>query len=443
MFYKEKEWRALLGNKSILIAGYGREGRSTESFFSRFLPPSQFVVSDGNEAIRSQAAKFDYIIKSPGIPSAVFEECCDMSHVTSQTDLFLRIYGAQTIGVTGTKGKSTTTELIYTMLFKALQSQGKLCESSKVCKSVLTDVVKAGNMGIPLFDVIPMLSDSSIVVAELSCHQLEHIQVSPHIGVLLNLYQEHLDHYHSYLDYQMAKMNIGLKQGVNDVFFYCADNETLSQLVDKCSLKGRCLPYHCPPADTMDYSSSLMGDHNRSNFLVASWVANLYGVPNECIMEVGRNFKGLHHRMERVGKYNGITFYNDSISTIPEATIAAVSSLPNVQTLILGGYDRGIDYTGLANFLVYSQLKNVVFVGAAGSRMYQLYKSLSKTAYMPRECFVCNDYEAIVDWCFEHTEPGCSCLLSPAAASYDAFKNFEERGTCFENFVRGHDKVKK
>lgn len=442
-FYRENDLRRLLEHRRILIAGYGREGRSTKILLQRILPNEKPDIVEGNEALRKVAAQhYDLIIKSPGIPSVVLDDVCDKSIVTSQTDLFLQIFGDRTIGITGTKGKSTTTSLIAFVLKQhAAQSRDY-------------DVIMAGNMGIPLFDVLDWLSERSIVVGEFSCHQLENIHRAPHVGVLLNLYQEHLDHYRSYLDYQMAKMNIGLKQQQDDYFFYCGDNAVLCERVREYSqasagtqcLSGHVISYNLQSAQRwIAASRHLQGDHNLSNIEVASRVAALYHVGEAEFRSALADFKGLEHRMELVGTYNNITFYNDSISTIPAATEAAVTALQKVDTLILGGFDRGIDYTDLIRFLAIDPLgkavRNIVFVGEAGRDMHAialrtgLCTSSGCAVSASRNILLEDDYNRIVPWCFSHTRPGRICLLSPAAASYDAFKNFEERGRTFKDLV--------
>lgn len=463
--YREQQLKALLEGRRILIAGYGREGKSAERLISRLVPEAQYTVADGNEQISTEAAKgYDLIIKSPGVPmrvltssfpnlgegdhrSAVVEEC-----VTSLTDLFLQVYGDMTIGVTGTKGKSTTASLIH---------------------HLLPGSILAGNIGIPLFDILDDLREDSIVVAELSCHQLENIHRGPHIAVLLNLFQEHLDHYDNYMGYKMAKMQIGLKQREGDYFFYCTDNAELYDLVEANRLSSTLHPYSINDATDEERelleSCPLQGDHNKSNTLVACRVASLVlntllsqrqaaaSSPNlgeqlgrpSCVsnspskLEVvpegrGRvsmlerlsSFNGLRHRLERVGVYAGVTWYDDSISTIPEAAIAAVRALGRVDTLILGGFDRGIDYMPLVGFLKENPVNNLVFVGQAGRRIRKL---LTPNSSLPT--LVEDDYTKIVPWCAEHTPQGGVVLLSPAAASYDAFKSFEVRGDFYREQI--------
>lgn len=421
--YKEDQLRALFEGRKILIAGYGREGKSTEALIRRLLPEANLAIVEGNDNIKVEAAKgYDMIVKSPGIPTFVFEGCCCLDTITQQTDLFLQVYGSQTIGITGTKGKSTTTHL-----------------TAAVLRKHYSDVVMAGNMGIPLFDVVDQISDSTVVVCEFSCHQLENIHKGPHIGVVLNLFEEHLDHYHSYLDYKMAKMQIGLKQGRGDVFFYCEDNAELVQLAMSNRFESHTEAYGIASARALQsMPRQLQGDHNLSNIELVRRMSALMGVSSEEFASAVAEFNGLDHRLQKVGTFSGITFYNDSISTIPAAAMAAVKALGKVGTLILGGFDRGIDYRPIAEFLPQSGVRNLVFVGEAGKRMHDLFLERLQSGYAPESPVMMlssNDYAEIVDWCYAHTSAGAICLLSPAASSYDQFKNFEERGRVFSQLV--------
>ena len=414
--YREDQLRALLQGHKILVAGYGREGKSAERLIRKLVPEVHYTIAmkvedgkwidmDGNW---HEEWPFDMVIKSPGIPNFQFP-ILDFQ-LTSLTDLFLQVYGDMTIGITGTKGKSTTASLIH---------------------HLLPGSILAGNIGIPLFDILDDLREDSIVVAELSCHQLENIHRGPHVAVLLNLFQEHLDHYENYMGYKMAKMQIALRQHSGDHFFFCTDNEELRLLVKSYELRVKSELHPYSINDISDEERVLLeacpleGEHNRSNTLVACRVASL--VQNNPISTFSSRlstFKGLRHRMERVGNVRGITWYDDSISTIPEAAIAAVRALGRVDTLILGGFDRGIDYQPLVDFLKGHPVENIVFVGAAGRRILS-------SLVTHHSSLVEDDYTKIVPWCAEHTPQGGVVLLSPAAASYDAFKNFEHRGDFF------------
>ena len=417
--FRENQLKALLEGRKIMIAGYGREGQSAERLINRLVPDATYTVATQVESGRwkDQAGMwhdewpFDIVVKSPGIPTFHLPKSTFV--LTSLTDLFLQVYGDMTIGVTGTKGKSTTASLIH---------------------HLLPGSILAGNIGIPLFDILDDLREDSVVVAELSCHQLENIHRGPHVAVLLNLYQEHLDHYENYMGYKMAKLQIAIRQQPGDHFFYCTDNAELNDLVggDATRCVSELHPYSVNSISGEERvlldACPLEGEHNRSNALVACRVAQLV-THHPVDIEMLASFQGLRHRMEKVGVCHGITWYDDSISTIPAAAIAAVRALGRVDTLILGGFDRGIDYSPLVDFLKDNPVPNLVFVGAAGRRI------LSNIQHPLPTHIVEDDYEKIVSWCAAHTPQGGVVLLSPAAASYDAFKNFEVRGDFFREQI--------
>ena len=427
--------KSLMSDRRILIAGYGREGKSSHALLQSLLPSCHPDIATNDQEIfrllQQASQPYDIIIKSPGIPTMKFEGLCDTDTITSQTDLFLQVYHDQVIGITGTKGKSTTTTLIHHLLDHTYGNS--------------RNVILAGNMGIPFFDILDQITPDSLIVAELSCHQLENIHRASHISILLNLFQEHLDHYHDYLDYQMAKMQIMLKQQAEDHCFYCTDSETLVQRVEELRphIASTLHPYSLEEARLAGIDhlpTTLLGEHNVSNIFVARQATALVGVNDSQFTSALATFKGLPHRLELVGTYHGITFYNDSISTIPQATIAAMEALKDVETLILGGYDRGIDYSALISLLSSApeSLHNVVFVGEAGRRIFNNLSHAPHGLHDNIRVLQEDDYKTIVAWCFQVTSPGRICLLSPAAASYDNFKNFEERGNTFKELVRIH-----
>ena len=433
--FRYRELFNLLKDKEILIAGYGREGKSSHLLLQRLFPCRDFDVAHNNDELLAalDSKQYDLIIKSPGIPSFVLEGHCRPEIISSQADIFLQVYGDITIGVTGTKGKSTTSTLIYEIL-----------KRSKDYRPYL-----AGNIGVPLFDIIPQLDNGSLVVAELSCHQLEHIRRAPHTGVILNLFEEHLDHYHSYRDYQEAKMNMALRQREGDVCFYCRDNEDLVAAVARHQgeFNGKLQPYHYDGSMSDALSEleavriPLVGDHNIRNIIAAKKATSGYCDTNAFVDAIA-NFKGLEHRLEHVAVTGNVTYFNDSISTIPQATIEAVEALKEVQTLILGGFNRGIDYQPLAVFLsrnpLGQEVKNIVLFGSAGQEIKRQLE-LEGALQIPRQ-LLCQldehyDMDAAVRFAAENTESGHICLLSPAASSYDRYKNFEERGRHYKDCV--------
>ncbi|MDR0437134.1 MAG: UDP-N-acetylmuramoyl-L-alanine--D-glutamate ligase [Bacteroidales bacterium] len=455
----------------ILILGFGREGKSTYKHLRKSDPTGILTIADKNPDIVNDEIfncgrdarpcvstdpnvvfklgddylqnldEFDVIIKSPGISLKNFPELMNDERITSQTDLFLQEFHNQIIGVTGTKGKSTTTALIYHILKK--QSD---------------NVILVGNIGIPPFDLYEKIDESTKIVAELSSHQLQHVQVSPHVAVLLNIYQEHLDHYNTYEEYQQSKWNITRYQNDDDFFVFDADHELLNELWNYVGITRKTYTFSASKPQKQGcyiqnnwvyfngekfYDCSepryLKGEHNLLNIMAAINVCKICGVNDDIIRSGIADFKGLPHRLEYVGTYHGITFYNDSISTIPEATIAAVKSLKNVQTLILGGFDRGIEYSPLVDFLIQNPIKNIIFIGEAGQRISNLL--INKILDNPQlqsnslNFFDAKNYDEVVNLAFKITEKNHVCLLSPAASSYDMFTNFEHRGDCFKDRI--------
>lgn len=451
-----------LEGKRIAIAGYGREGRSTYRFLRNFLPDAPLTIADINENIGSDLQlkedtnltvvtgpgyledidRYDLVFKTPGIPSALLPPALGRQKITSQTDLFLRIFRDQAIGITGTKGKSTTSSLIHHILYTGGRK-----------------TLFAGNIGVPLLDIVNEVMPDTIIVMELSSHQLEYLSTSPHISILLNIFQEHLDHYNDYEDYQKAKFNIGKFQKEGDFFIYNGDNDLIVKHISACSgCRHTALPFSLslPDSDGTYYlqqkgwlrlkgkenmvfddtlGHKIKGDHNLLNIMAAATACFLAGVEETGITAAVRSFEGLEHRIEYIGRFYDIEFYNDSIATIPEASIEAVKTLRDVDTLILGGFDRGIDYSVLYHYLPESKINNLIFTGEAGQRMK---KELKETGYSSGAVYYSNDYNEIVNLAFQITIPGKICLLSPAAASYDMFRNFEERGRIFKQLVRDY-----
>jgi len=386
---------------------------------------------------------FDLIIKSPGVSLKDIDYPIDREKITSQTDLFLEVYSGQVIGITGTKGKSTTSTMLHSILKRA----GK-------------DAILLGNIGRPAFNSIEDIHPGTLIVYEMSSHQLEYISVAPHISILLNLFQEHLDAYHSFRDYQLAKMNIMRFQNEEDYFIYNADDRIISGLVNEFHVRRNYQPFSfeneladgsfirdgmiiysedCISQPVLDLNKKrkLKGDHNIRNIMAVINACKILGIENEIIQEGIAGFTGLEHRMEYAGLYQGIHFYNDSIATIPEATIEAIKTLGSIDTLILGGFDRGIDYSGLALFLSSSMVRNFIFTGEAGKRIMDLLEPHKKEDH---QLFLVHKFDDFLDLALKHTRPGSICLLSPAAASYDEFQNFEMRGSRFKGLLQDTDK---
>ena len=424
------------GKRNILILGYGREGKSTFRFLRKYFPELEIGVADkadnlelpdadvklhlGKEYLQS-VKDYDLIFKSPGVKIGDFYEKI-AEKITSQTDLFLQVYGKQTIGITGTKGKSTTSTLIYHLI----KSSGR-------------EVLLVGNVGAPALDFIEEISDNTHIVYELSAHQLEYVHHSPHIAALINIFPEHLDYFHNQEAYQAAKLNIFKHQNENDIAVCGMPIETgracYSMKSHQEEIKNL-LGENIFGSELLEMAH-LKGRHNLGNLLLALRVVQFTGIPARDSYRHLFTFQPLPHRLEHIGKFGGVEFYNDSISTVPESTLAALASFEHLDALILGGFDRGLDYSQLVDNLKESYVDYFFFLGQAGKRMYDLFQK-EKT---DKILFAVEKLEDIFE-IINHSSQIKSCLLSPAAASYDQFSNFEHRGEHFRLLAEQFGKLK-
>lgn len=440
------ELTAWLGDKKILIWGFGREGQSTYRFLRGRFPALPLAVADAAEAdlshttntrfIRAAAwcdafSGFDLVIKSPGIPT--LGQRVDTAKLTSQTELFLRCFAGQTVGITGTKGKSTTSSLLY----HQLKHSGR-------------DVRLVGNIGLPCLDVFDDITPETVVVFELSCHQLEYAVTSPHVAVLLNLFEEHLDHYGSYENYVKAKQNIYLHQRPGDVLILNAQDKPLLPIGKPCitatlqagvaadiAAEGRTLAVQGEQITIPSGGTALLGEHNLYNIGVVYYICTrLCGMEKETFLSLLKSFQGLPHRLQNIGSVGGVTYYDDSISTVGETTIGALKSVPHVGSLILGGMERGVNYDALVDYLLTSGPPRIILMPDTGLRIHRMLRQKNEAFCGERVLPVQNLAEAVAA-AKKHTPQGTSCLFSPAAASYGFFKNFEERGEAFQALVRG------
>lgn len=415
-----------LHGHSILVLGFGREGRSTLAFLQYHLPEANIGIADREvippetlpqqhhyqlfegENYLNAVKDFELIIKTPGIPTRLLN-LKNHQLLTSQTDLFLAAFHHQTIGISGTKGKSTTSSLI----FHLLKSTGYNC--------LLT-----GNIGIPCFDVIAQIKPDTQVVFELSAHQLENVRHSPHIAVLLNIFEEHLDHFGSFEAYREAKLNLIRFVHADDFVILHRDLLGYAQ-----NINGNLKLF---PSNTLPqmFSLQLVGHHNQWNAEAALMAVEAAGVPPKKLWQPLADFKGLPHRLEYLGKNAGVHFYNDSIATIPEACVAALTTLKKVDFLLLGGFDRGIRYEILTDYLQQHPVPHLLLTGAVGHRIAKLLPQNNPLMQFHFYDEMENAFQVIKD----QMKPDDICLLSPAASSYDKYKNFEHRGEVFKALVR-------
>lgn len=417
-----------LKDKSVLILGFGREGKSTYNYIRRYLPEKKLTVADGKEQNIDDEnvavvcgenyldclGGFDVVIKSPGISFAEVE-IPENTFVTCQTDLFLKYAPCKKVGVTGTKGKTTTSTLIYKML-----------------RAGNADCVLMGNMGLPVLDYIDEMTGDKTAVIELSSHQLEFTHSSPQVAVITNIYEEHLEHYKGGMSgYVNAKLNIVRYQGKDDTFIYNG-SQGVDRFINPEEIKSRKIAVS--EEDKLPFTLDnprLKGRHNRHDVLYALAAARLFNVSDQHAAEAAADFEGIEHRMEPVGEYRGISFYNDCIATVPTAVMCSVEAL-SPQTLIIGGLDRGIDYTDFAADLENSGVEVIIGTKTTGHKIIDMMLS----AGTKKQLVKAENLEEAVKTAFEKTQKGRVCVLSPAASSYNEYKNFEEKGRRFKELVR-------
>lgn len=301
-----------------------------------------------------------------------------------------------------------------------------------------------GNIGTPIFDMIDEIKQDTILVLELSSHALQYIKNSPNIGILLNIFEEHLDHYKSYEEYIDAKYKVFKYQKASDYALYNIDNEIISskQLetravkvpismknqVSDIVLKGNKIYYRDKLIYIDDGKRHILGEHNLNNIMFVLMASAILNLDFELTKQAIDEFMPLEHRMEYVGKFKDVEYYNDSIATIPEATINALETLKNVNTLIIGGKDRGVDQSKIINYLNKHKIENIICLPKTGEYIAE--------GMINKHTYIVQDLKEAVKIAKEKTKKGTICLLSPAASSYGYFKNFKERGNLFKEYVK-------
>lgn len=404
-----------LRDKKIAILGFGVEGQSTWRFLNHIFPGKKIDVLDQKDGpdYMSKIDNYDLVIKTSGIPG----RNVSVPYTTAMNIFFANTHG-KIVGVTGTKGKSTTASLIY----ECLKAGGK-------------KVKLVGNIGVPVLDqLLGKENESTIYVCELSSYQLEDLKYSPHVSVFINFFPDHLDYHGGMELYWRAKANIISKATTPDFFVFNPQYERIAKLSK--DTKAKSVPFvKSLPFD--ESKISLLGHHNILNALAAVTVARIFGVTDEQVEKAIIGFKSLPHRLEKVGTFAGLTFYDDAISTTPESTIAGIDALGKIGTIFLGGTDRGYDFQILAETLFKKEIGNVVLFPDSGTRVLESLKHFAKKnkKQMPKT-MVTKDMREAVRFAYENTPKGEICLLSTASPSYSLWKNFEEKGALFQRFVK-------
>jgi len=443
----------------IGILGVGIEGESTANYLKSkgykditLIDEKQDLsrLKDGYKIIQGSRAfkeltQFDFIFRSPGIHKEHRE--LDYARkkgvrIISATILFFELCPCPIIGITGTKGKGTTSTLIC----KILQEAGM-------------DVYLGGNIGENPLNFLALLKPSSTVVLEMSSFQLHDLEKSPHVAVVVKTTSEHLDYHKNLEEYLSAKENIVANQNKNDAVIANIDFPYHMRYLLKTPAKKYLVSQTKKPANGAFTEKNIIfsvednkiteicktgevglrGPHNIENILAACAACTFLKIKPEFMKKVFTEFKGLPNRLEFVKKVNGVEFYNDSFSTTPETCIAAIQSFTEPEVLIAGGSEKYSDYTELGRAIVERKnLKTVVLMGITGPKIENTIKKASETGTFrrcPLKIIKTENYkEAFMAAYLEAGNEGV-VLLSPACASFDQFENYKKRGEAFRNWV--------
>lgn len=450
-----------LKNKKIAILGAGVEGLALADFLKKYTDSITILIEKPEDEIEDSEIQkikkhdlpcvfgagafenleeFEVIFRSPGIKRR--QEVLDTAAqngaiITSQTQLFFDLCPCPIIGVTGTKGKGTTSSLIYEML----QAQG-------------FDTYLGGNIGTPPISFLENLTPESRVVLEMSSFQLQDLTVSPHIAVMLMTTSEHLDYHADVYEYVDAKRNIVRYQKTTDFAIlnkdYPASNESDletdakvykvsrdTEVLEGCFVKDDQIILKINEkeeivADTQDVL--LPGRHNLENVCAAIMAAVLADVSIQNVVHVLKTFKGLEHRLELVATLHGIRFYDDSFSTTPETAIAAIEAFTEPEILLLGGSSKNSDFTELGK--VISGAKNIKAIIKIGEEWEKIKQSIQGKLAHVQIIEDCKTMQDAVQKAASMAENGDVVLLTPACASFDKYKNYKDRGQQFKQAVR-------
>lgn len=437
-------------NKKIFILGMARSGYEAAKLLSDY--NNEIIVTDGKEQkeelvseLESLGVKviitsdqlsllddsFDYVIKNPGIKydNPVVVKAKELGiKVINEVEMAYSFLdkSVNIIGVTGSNGKTTTTTLI-----------------SEFMKNSFDNVYLGGNIGIPLSNFVRDIKPNSYLVLEISDHQLcDMYDFKTNVSVLTNITPTHLDFHKSYEVYQMTKKKIFNNHTSDDLAVINKDDEVSMKITD--DIKSTKVYYGHDKTNLAYYDEEgiyydgklvikladiiLKGKHNYQNIMGAIIAVKKYGVTDEVIQKVLKEFKGVEHRLEYVDTINGVTYYNDSKATNCVSTITALNSFDKPTILLLGGYDRGHSFHDLDNSM--KNVKCVVCFGETKNRIEEFCNDLNIKCY--KNDTLKEAMNVVKDIC----TPGDVVLLSPACASWDQYDRFEDRGDEFKNLVR-------
>ncbi len=426
----------------IAILGYDVEGRVSYDYFAA--QGHELEIRDQDIALKlPEGAKavlgdnyldslevFDLLVRTPGLlPEKILAKNPDVADkITSQVNEFLRVSPTRNIiGVTGTKGKGTTSTLLSLML-----------------EAAGLDARLGGNIGVPCLSFLSDLTPESWVVLELSSFQLADLQASPHVAVCLMVVPEHLNWHTGLKDYHQAKAQLFSHQTPQDIAIYYAEN-TISKQIASAG-QGQKIPYYAAPGAEINDGAitisgqivcrtdelKLLGQHNWQNACAAVTAAWQATHDIRAIRSVLTSFAGLPHRLELVRQLEGVSYYDDSFGTTPETAIVAIQAFASPKVIILGGSDKGASYDELAKVVTVSNVRSALLIGEQAPRIQAALGAAGFTNFQPGG----KDMSEIAAAAQRIAQPGDVVLLSTACASFDMFKNYKDRGQQFSLAVR-------
>lgn len=448
-----------LADQKIAVLGFGIEGQSVVNFLLKQNPSQKIVVYDktdranfpqifindfeskgvnfelGRDTLTS--FDFDLFFRSPGIPldSELARKADENGKLTSATQLFFELCPCPIIGITGTKGKGTTSTLIYEMI-----------------KQEEDDAFLGGNIGTPPLDFLEQVEPTSLVVLELSSFQLEDLIISPHIGVCLMVTEDHLEVHGTTENYVKAKESITKFQTEDDFLIANSDYPSTRQIAELskaqvkwvsnkgeleqgCFIKDGWVVVRDPIEEQIIEAKDVFipGRHNLENICAATMVAKILGISNESIIQVLKDFKGLPHRLEFVKEKGGVKYYDDSFATNPDPAIAAIQAFAAPKILILGGSPKNSDFRHMGEIINQDRsIKAIIGIGIEWPKIKQSISPLNPEILIVEGC---QNMEQIVKKAREISSDGDIVILSPACASFDMFNNYKDRGDQFKKWV--------
>lgn len=426
-------------SQKIAILGYGVEGQSAYRYYAARgddvtiyhkerpadLPADVKVVEDAHA---TELTGFDVVVRSPAVPPRSLHSD---GRITTITNEFFSIYGpTRVIGVTGSKGKGTMSALIHAML-----------------ESACMRVRLAGNIGVPVLDLLPDLKDGDYVVLEISSFQLWDLETSPHIAVVGMITPDHLDVHEDFDDYVSAKANIARHQKPEDVIIYHPTNDRSKWIADQSPAETK-LRYATSEGAHIEGDAIVVakqgickisdvqipGKHNLENICAALTAAWQITQDVEALGRAIREYKGLEHRIEFVRNVDGVDYYDDSFAASTSAAVVAAQAFEAPKVMILGGFDRGVDLEPMVAELAKTNLRKVLLIGQTAPKLQHLFEAAGKGVLTEQLGNV--SMTDIAKRAGEVAQKGDVVVLSPGSASFDMFKDYKDRGNQFKEVVK-------